>query len=306
MPGKQLERAAFDYRDLDKKTAQAVQGYAEEIRGLAKRVTADLVKIGQVHRKVRDILKPKKIWGKWIKAELGWSDETVRLQIALADFWEQNPEILAFEPSAGYEVVKESTPQAVRDAVLEKARRGEVIDYTTIKGLIEEHKQRVFIEVHSPPPEKIATRIVILQKPEQEQEQDKHFYVNLPAPSEGDAQTDRRPESPRYERIEFPRYEGPIVPAFRTADANPEPHEDVAPRHYKNGIQGKHYAHEEEIREVMTAVKGALDTMNTSTGFKKMVGHWPDKKRWEFCDDMEALSRQLRKWADELRHYSAD
>src|SRR5262245_40690366 len=106
---------------------------AEEIRGLLKRAARDIVTIGQKLIAVKARLKHGE-FGNWLRAELDWNERTARNFMSVAEaFKTENFADLDIAPSALYLLASPSTPEDIRQSMLDEARAGAKITLAAVR-----------------------------------------------------------------------------------------------------------------------------------------------------------------------------
>ena len=112
--------------------------HAAVIRRLGKRVLVDTIEIGKRLTEAKKIVGHGK-WAEWLKKEFGWSADTaLNFMRIFAESKSRNFRDLDIAPSALYLLVKPSTPEAVRDEVLDRAEAGEVFTLKDVKKAVKE------------------------------------------------------------------------------------------------------------------------------------------------------------------------
>src|SRR5262245_55013987 len=109
---------------------------AEEIRGLLKRAARDIVTIGQKLIAVKARLQHGE-WGAWLRAEFDWDERTARRFMSVGEcFKTDNLSDLDIAPSALYLLASPSTPEDIRQSILEEARAGGKITLAAVRKAI--------------------------------------------------------------------------------------------------------------------------------------------------------------------------
>ncbi|MEH2072598.1 MAG: DUF3102 domain-containing protein [Nostoc sp.] len=133
----------FDYEILDSEQRIVIQQRTGEIKERLRRSAQDIWEIGHKLAEVRSQLKHGQ-FETWLKAEFGWSRRTaynfINVYEALAE-----PASLAqinIATSALYLLAAPSTPQNVREEILQRAHEGKTITYETIRQEIESEKSK--------------------------------------------------------------------------------------------------------------------------------------------------------------------
>jgi Protein of unknown function (DUF3102) len=109
---------------------------AEEIRGLLKRAARDIVTIGQKLIAVKARLKHGE-WGEWLRDQFDWDERTARRFMSVGEaFKTDNLSDLDIAPSALYLLAAPSTPEDIRQSILEQARAGARITLAAVRDAI--------------------------------------------------------------------------------------------------------------------------------------------------------------------------
>jgi hypothetical protein len=130
----------FDYETLSPETHQKIKEKTSELKSLIRRSAQNIIDIGQTLIEVKQRLGHGQ-YGKWLKAELGWSDFTARQFInAAKTFKSEIFSDLNFDPSALYILSTPSTPVSAQQEALERANNGENISQKVAKEIVTRHK----------------------------------------------------------------------------------------------------------------------------------------------------------------------
>jgi flagellar biosynthesis GTPase FlhF len=126
-------QSPFDYGELVPPIANQVKAAAERIRsGLLK----SIIETGKDLILVKQKLEHGQ-FGPWLEAEFGWTERTAENYMNVARKFAEKPEIVAiFPPTALYELAAKSTPDAIRDEIVNEAKAGNVLPVRAIKSRI--------------------------------------------------------------------------------------------------------------------------------------------------------------------------
>jgi Protein of unknown function (DUF3102) len=142
--------------------------HAAAIRTLGKRVSTDIVEIG------RRLTESKKLvvhgnataadggWAGWLQTEFQWSEGTalnfMRVYELAEHFKSKNKNFtdltfadLTIAPSAMYVLARPSTPNEVRDEIMDRAVAGEAITHSTVQEVRANHVAAAVQEAMAPP-----------------------------------------------------------------------------------------------------------------------------------------------------------
>lgn len=129
--------ASFDYSALDTETADFARLRADHIKGLYRNTIRNVKDIGIALLDVKAKLEHGQ-FGKWIEGEFAWSDRTAQNYMNVAEhFKNENISLLNLPTSALYLLAAPSTPEDVRDNILERAESGEEIKVADVKEAVE-------------------------------------------------------------------------------------------------------------------------------------------------------------------------
>jgi Protein of unknown function (DUF3102) len=121
--------------------------HAEVIRTLGQRVVKDIVEIGRRLTESKKRVGHGK-WAEWLETEFDWSEGTalnfMRVYELAENYKSKNFTDLSFAdliiaPSALYVLARPSTPNGVRDEMLERAAAGEKISHSAVQEALAKH-----------------------------------------------------------------------------------------------------------------------------------------------------------------------
>lgn len=131
-----LTRAeVFDYSTVPADKAASARAAAERIRGRMQLAAESIIEVG------RELIQQKKDLGHgnflaWIDAEFGMSTRTSQNFISVAErFSDKYATVAHLAPTALYALAAPSTPEPVREQVLERAASGEKVTAKEIEKL---------------------------------------------------------------------------------------------------------------------------------------------------------------------------
>ena len=134
----------FDYQRLEPAVRAVALEAAAKIKLHGRRAAESIVAIGEELMRVKAAL-PHGAWLPWLEAEFGWTDESARKFMRVAEYVGQNPTLLEFQidVSALYLLARPSTPEPVRDAAIERAATGERVSHGYVRDLVDETRERL-------------------------------------------------------------------------------------------------------------------------------------------------------------------
>ncbi|NLF78150.1 MAG: DUF3102 domain-containing protein [Chloroflexi bacterium] len=131
----------FDYNALDVETRIVVQQRTSEIKTIAKRAAQDIIDIGTKLIEVKSRLEHGQ-FGQWLEAEFGWTQRTATNFMHVAAKFENFSNLGEIAPSALYLLAAPSTPDDVREQMIERAAAGEVITHKITQQAVAELKAK--------------------------------------------------------------------------------------------------------------------------------------------------------------------
>ncbi len=142
----------FDYQSLDTEARIVVQQRTNEIKTLMRKTAQDIIEIGQKLIEVKGRL-PHGSFGDWLESEFEWKERAAQNFMRVAErFKTANFADMNIAPSALYLLAAPSTPEPVRQEVIQRAQSGERITHKTAKTIINEHKEQPSNPDSEPPP----------------------------------------------------------------------------------------------------------------------------------------------------------
>ena len=135
-----IQTNIFDYAALDSETRIVVQQRTTEIKALMKRAASDIIDIGQKLIEVKARLGHGN-FRPWLRIEFDWSQDTAQNFMNVASKFGNFPNLDGMAPSALYLLAAPSTPEDVRDGLIERAEQGEAITYSATRDAIEQAQE---------------------------------------------------------------------------------------------------------------------------------------------------------------------
>jgi hypothetical protein len=126
------------FRDRRKAMQPTVSEIANSIRKLNTRIVEDVVNIGRALAKAKEQLQHGE-WLRWLGHEFAWTDRTAHRYMRLAELANSTRlSDMARLPLSGlYQLAAPSTPDEVRDTIIDRAAAGEQITAATIAATVE-------------------------------------------------------------------------------------------------------------------------------------------------------------------------
>ncbi len=151
-------QSAFDYDDLERGDAEFLREKTGEIRQLARVASESIMLIGGALIEVKERIGHG-YFMPWLETEFHWTDRTALrfMQVAQA-FKSDNLSDLQIDASALYLLAAPSTPEPVRQAVIERAQQGERISHAVAKEAVREFSPKLekamasYVAKHTAPP----------------------------------------------------------------------------------------------------------------------------------------------------------
>ncbi len=131
----------FSYSILSLATRKVVQQHTIEIKGLLRRTAQDIIDIGEKLNEVKQELGHGHFLA-WLRTEFDWSESAARKFMQVhRKFKTVQLTNLDIATSALYLLAADSTPEAAREEVLQRADVGEIITLHKVKGIVQQHRQ---------------------------------------------------------------------------------------------------------------------------------------------------------------------
>lgn len=150
-----------------------VNACAERIRTAYQGETRRVLGIGQDLKAAKTHLRHGQ-FGRWLRAEFGWSERTAQRYMQAARVFGEKPDTVSdLAPGAVYALSAESTPAAVRTAVLERVEAGAPPDACEIQAEVararnaeraQRAEMRVVRDLAQPLPAVVAQRKATLAR----------------------------------------------------------------------------------------------------------------------------------------------
>jgi hypothetical protein len=138
--------STFDYSLLRAETALRVRASADRIREKVRRSLEDIIHIGMDLAKAKALLGHG-MFGKWLRAEFGWSERTAVNFLSVAEQFGPKTEIiadLAIQPTAAYLLAAPSVPEKAREIAIRRAEAGERITTIVARQIVASTRQVQF------------------------------------------------------------------------------------------------------------------------------------------------------------------
>lgn len=138
-----------------------VDEIAKSIRQLRKKTCADVIEIGRLLVKAKDLL-PYGLWYGWLENEFGWSRQTADNFIRVHQKFggARSPIISDLDPTTLYVLAQRSTPPAAVATVVKLVKGGEVPSTAGVKKIIREIKNPPSADPPPAPSEPTPSRSV--------------------------------------------------------------------------------------------------------------------------------------------------
>lgn len=128
---------AFDYSGISTAVAKEAEATAMRIRD---RLRAHTIETGKELLNVKQKLGHGK-FGKWLEFHFGWKERTAQNYMNSATAFGSTPQVIdILPPSTIYKLAAKSTPEALRQSVIDEIKRGETPDPKKIEKRIAEIK----------------------------------------------------------------------------------------------------------------------------------------------------------------------
>lgn len=132
----------FNYEEIESSLVSDLKAVAERIRLRLKKTAEDIIEIGKDLIQVKEKLEHGQ-FTPWLQAEFDISERTARRFMKVAELFESKTDTVSvLTPKALYELSAPSTPESVRNEVMEKLGKGDIVKAKEIQAL----KKRAQIE----------------------------------------------------------------------------------------------------------------------------------------------------------------
>jgi DUF3102 family protein len=121
-------------------TETILEQHADAIKTLGKRVVGDVIEIGRHLTEAKQICGHGR-WLPWLERNFGWTDRTARNFMQVYEGFGAKSETISdlnLSISCLYELAKPSTPVEVRQEVIGRVERGELVSRHDVKKLVAE------------------------------------------------------------------------------------------------------------------------------------------------------------------------
>jgi len=133
-------KAGFDYAGLPEDIRAEAKAVADEIK---MRMRGVVIEVGAALRRIKDRLGHGR-FGKWLSAEFGFTERTAQNYMAAAALVAKYETVSYLQPKTLYQLAAPTTPDAVRDEIIQRFNAGERVADQTVKELISEAKWQRF------------------------------------------------------------------------------------------------------------------------------------------------------------------
>jgi hypothetical protein len=129
--------AVFDYSAVTSAEAEALRASADHIRKLGRNQYEAIAEIGRELTKSKERL-PHGQFTLWLAAEFGWmTDRSAQRYMQLAQLVEGKSDTMSvLQPTTLYALAASSTPESVKDDVVNRIRSGATIRDEEVKTLV--------------------------------------------------------------------------------------------------------------------------------------------------------------------------
>lgn len=133
----------FDYECLDLETRILVQQHTSEIRSIMRRTAYDAIEIGQKLIEIKLRLGHGRFID-WLGAEFDWSERTAQNYMRVADKFATVADLGEIAPSALYLLAASTTPETVRQEILDQAAAGNRVTKRDVENKLQEKATPAF------------------------------------------------------------------------------------------------------------------------------------------------------------------
>jgi Protein of unknown function (DUF3102) len=137
--GAMIAATGFDYAALPAEISVEAKAAADRING---RMRGTMIEVGTDLARVKDMLAHGQ-FGKWLKAEFGFSERTAERFIGAAAFTVKHDTVSVLQDSTLYLLAAPSTPPLIKQEVVDRLNRGEVLPDRSVKRMIRAAKDEL-------------------------------------------------------------------------------------------------------------------------------------------------------------------
>jgi hypothetical protein len=131
---------AFSYASIPPGLASELKTAAETIRRLGRQVSTDIICIGNHLVAAKEKLDHGH-FGPWLRAEFSMTERTARNYMQVSEAFSGKSETVSvLQPTALYLLASPSTPQRVKESIVTRVARGEVVSLETIRNAVADAK----------------------------------------------------------------------------------------------------------------------------------------------------------------------
>lgn len=124
------------YEQMDNEARKIARAAVQHIAGLQGRLVADIIEIGKALIGVKDAVGHGN-FTPWLRVEFNWTERTAQNFMSAAERFGSNPKCVSHLPlNTVYKLAAPSTPEPLRQNIVERLERGERIDPGEISGEI--------------------------------------------------------------------------------------------------------------------------------------------------------------------------
>jgi hypothetical protein len=141
VPSFRLQRAQFSLDGSALDAATTLKQHAEAIKLLVRRTCKSIAEIGHHLTEAQELAGHGK-WLRWLDQEFGWSEQTARNYMRVFEMVRKSTTIVDLDLPlrALYVLAAPSTPESLREEIIERAASGEKISYEQVGQEITEAK----------------------------------------------------------------------------------------------------------------------------------------------------------------------
>lgn len=129
------EIQAFDYKHLDRDIRSRIIDATTRLHVLERKTGEQVLEIGRILIEVKAALGHGQ-FGAWLESEFGWTYESARRFMRVAEVFGENTQIVGFALSALYALASGTVSDEVRQEFIAKAEAGERVTHRDVKARI--------------------------------------------------------------------------------------------------------------------------------------------------------------------------
>jgi hypothetical protein len=130
--------SGFDYASLPADVSTEAKAAAERIKGHERGARAAVISAGNELLRIKDRLLHHGMFGKWLSAEFGYTERTAENYMNAARLTAKSETVSVLKPKTLYQLAAPSTPELLKQDIIDRFNAGEVISDRDVVAAISE------------------------------------------------------------------------------------------------------------------------------------------------------------------------